>query len=102
MESIDIGLAGHGRVEAASVTPLIQGYKAADLFVNMSIRFAAMFWAAREFAMPSGIVFANERKEEFLSLPIPHVTVLGCRGSALAASAIHALRVLITESKGSR
>lgn len=46
-------------------------------------------------AMPVGFVHVVESKEEFLSLGIPNVTVLGRRGgSALAVSAIHALCTL--------
>jgi cobalt/nickel transport system ATP-binding protein/precorrin-8X/cobalt-precorrin-8 methylmutase len=46
-------------------------------------------------AMPVGFVHVVESKEEFLSLEIPHVTILGRRGgSALAVSAIHALCTL--------
>jgi precorrin-8X/cobalt-precorrin-8 methylmutase len=43
-------------------------------------------------AMPVGFVHVVESKDEFLTLKIPHVTILGRRGgSALAVSVIHAL-----------
>ncbi|MDR0842603.1 MAG: precorrin-8X methylmutase [Acidobacteriota bacterium] len=46
-------------------------------------------------AMPVGFVHVIESKEEFLSLGIPYVAVLGRRGgSALAVSALHALCTL--------
>ena len=46
-------------------------------------------------AMPVGFVHVLESKEEFLSLDIPHVAVVGRRGgSALAVSALHALCTL--------
>jgi cobalt/nickel transport system ATP-binding protein/precorrin-8X/cobalt-precorrin-8 methylmutase len=46
-------------------------------------------------AMPVGFVHVVESKEEFLTLQIPHVAVLGRRGgSGLAVSALHALCTL--------
>ena len=46
-------------------------------------------------AMPVGFVHVLESKEEFLSLGVPYVAVVGRRGgSALAVSALHALCTL--------
>ena len=49
-------------------------------------------------AMPVGFVHVLESKEEFLSLGVPHVAVIGRRGgSALAVSALHALCTLAAQ-----
>jgi precorrin isomerase len=46
-------------------------------------------------AMPVGFVHVLESKEEFLTLDVPYVAVIGRRGgSALAVSALHALCTL--------
>lgn len=46
-------------------------------------------------AMPVGFVHVIESKEEFLSLQIPHVAIIGRRGgSGLAVSALHAFCTL--------
>jgi len=53
-------------------------------------------------AMPVGFVHVVESKEEFMSLQIPHVTILGRRGgSALAVSVLHALCTLTARQSGS-
>jgi len=54
-------------------------------------------------AMPVGFVHVTESKEEFLSLGIPYIALIGRRGgSALAVSAIHALCSLANHDLGGR
>jgi precorrin isomerase len=51
-------------------------------------------------AMPVGFVHVIESKEELVSLPIPHVAVIGTRGgSTLAVAALHAFCTLAAQGE---